>query len=66
MVQIISKDGKPVCATTIPYPDHVIKQMKRAGYKVKNVEDSEYLKGETNGKNIRKATRRNSGGSVDG
>lgn len=53
MVQIISKDGKPVCATTIPYPDHVIKQMKRAGYKVKNVEDSEYLKGEANGQSKR-------------
>lgn len=66
MVQIISKDGKPVCATTIPYPDHVIKQMKRAGYKVKNVEDSEYLKGEANGQNIRKTSRRGSGCSVDG
>ena len=66
MTQIISKDGKPVCATTIPYSDRIIKQMKRAGYKVKNVEDSEYLKGETNGKNIRKTSCRGSGGSGDG
>lgn len=65
MIQIISKDGKPVCATTIPYPDRIIKQMKRAGYKVKNVEDSEYLKGETNDKNICKTSRRGSGGSMD-
>lgn len=36
--QIISKDGKVYCYTTIPYPSDVIKQMKKAGYKVKEVE----------------------------
>lgn len=35
MKQIISKDGKVFCITTIPYPPEVIKQMKKAGYKVK-------------------------------
>lgn len=37
MKQIISKDGKVVCTTTIPYPAKVIKEMKKAGYKVKEV-----------------------------
>lgn len=38
MKQIISKDGVIVCATTVPYPAAIIKDMKKAGYKVK-VED---------------------------
>lgn len=38
MKQIISKDNKVKCVTTIPYPPEIIKQMKKAGYKVK-VED---------------------------
>lgn len=37
--QIISKDGKVYCVTTKPYPPEVIKQMKKAGYKVKEVKD---------------------------
>lgn len=39
MTQIISKDGKVYCTTTVPYPPEVIKQMKKAGYKVKVVND---------------------------
>lgn len=38
MKQIISKDGKVFCTTVIPYPTEVIKQMKKSGYKVKEVE----------------------------
>lgn len=36
--QIITKDNKVYCTTTVPYPPQVIKQMKAAGYKVKEVE----------------------------
>lgn len=39
MKQIITKDGVPVCVTTVPYPADTIKDMKRAGYKVKDVCD---------------------------
>ena len=39
MKQIISKDGQVVCTTTVPYPKEVIRQMKNAGYKVKEIED---------------------------
>lgn len=39
MKQIITKDGVVVCATTIPYPANTIKEMKKAGYKVKDVSD---------------------------
>ena len=46
MTQIISRDGIVICVTTVPYPDWIIRDMKRAGYKVKNVEDWEYSKGE--------------------
>ena len=38
MKQTISKDGVIVCVTTVPYPAAIIKDMKKAGYKVK-VED---------------------------
>jgi len=35
MKQIISKDGVIVCVTTVPYPAATIRDMKKAGYKVK-------------------------------
>ena len=34
MAQTISKDGVPKCTTSVPYPASVIKDMKKAGYKV--------------------------------
>ncbi len=33
--QTISKDGKVYCVTTCPYPPETVKQIKKAGYKVK-------------------------------
>lgn len=41
MIQIITKDGKVVCTTTVPYPNTVIKELKKAGYKVKEVVNDE-------------------------
>ena len=41
MAQIISKDGKVKCVTQIPYPPEIIRQMKRAGYKVKEINEKE-------------------------
>ena len=35
MRQTITKDGKVLCTTTVPYPKETIKEMKKAGYKVK-------------------------------
>lgn len=35
MIQTIIKDGKVYCATSVSYPPEVVKQMKKAGYKVK-------------------------------
>ena len=34
MLQIISKNGKVKCITSVPYPVKIIKDMKKAGYKV--------------------------------
>lgn len=34
MKQIISKGGRILCTTSVPYPAAVIKEMKKAGYKV--------------------------------
>jgi predicted fused transcriptional regulator/phosphomethylpyrimidine kinase len=34
---IIKKDGKVFCVTSVAYPAEVVKQMKKAGYKVKEV-----------------------------
>jgi predicted fused transcriptional regulator/phosphomethylpyrimidine kinase len=39
MKQIISKDGVVKCVTHIPYPQDIIRDMKRAGYKIKTVDD---------------------------
>lgn len=37
MKQIITKDNKVYCVTEVPYPAEVIRSMKKAGYKVKEV-----------------------------
>ena len=34
MKQIISKDGRIVCTTSVPYPAPIVKEMKKAGYKI--------------------------------
>lgn len=39
MKQIIIKDGVIVCTTSVPYPADTIKDMKKAGHKVKDVCD---------------------------
>ena len=36
-IQIISREGRKVCTTLVPYDPETIKQMKRAGYKVKEI-----------------------------
>lgn len=41
MVQVIYKDGKAICVTTVPYDERTVRSMKRAGYKVKEVENCE-------------------------
>lgn len=35
MKQVISKGGKVVCVTTVPYPSKIISAMKKSGYKIK-------------------------------
>lgn len=35
MKQIISRDGRVMCVTTVPYPPETIRQMKKNGCKVK-------------------------------
>lgn len=35
MKQVISKGGKVVCVTTVPYPSKTISAMKKSGYKIK-------------------------------
>ncbi len=39
MQQIITKDKRVVCVTTVPYPAAVVKEMKKAGYKVTEVRE---------------------------
>lgn len=41
MKQIITRDGVVICVTTVPYPDYIIKDMKKAGYKIKTEEKNE-------------------------
>jgi predicted fused transcriptional regulator/phosphomethylpyrimidine kinase len=51
MTQLIIKDKKVMCRTTVPYPPDIIKAMKKAGYKIKEVPDKN-VEGEI--KNVRK------------
>lgn len=44
MKQIISFDKKVKCVTTVPYPPEIIKSMKKAGYKVREVKDDKECK----------------------
>lgn len=44
MTQIIYKDKIVYCRTTIPYPPNIIKSMKKAGYKVKEIADDDTAK----------------------
>ena len=37
MAQIISRGGVVYCTTTVPYPPDIISDMKKAGYKIKVV-----------------------------
>ena len=41
MKQIISRAGVVVCVTSVPYPADIVKDMKKAGYKVVEVKDKE-------------------------
>lgn len=39
MKQVISKDGRVVCVTTAPYNKQTVAALKKAGYKVREVQD---------------------------
>lgn len=39
MTQIISKDRRVYCVTTVPYAPETVTRMKKAGYKVKEVDN---------------------------
>lgn len=41
MKQIISKNGRVLCTTTVPYSKETIKQMKSSGHKVKEEDTDE-------------------------
>lgn len=41
MQQVIMDGKRVVCVTKEPYPQDIIKSMKKAGYKVKEVEEYE-------------------------
>ena len=38
-MQIITKDKRVVCKTTVPYPPDILRAMKKAGYKVKEIKE---------------------------
>lgn len=40
---IVTKDGKGYCCTSVPYDAETVKSMKKAGYKVKEVNDPQPL-----------------------
>ena len=39
MKYIVTKDNKIYCQTTVSYPPEIVKQMKKAGYKIKEVKE---------------------------
>ena len=40
-MQTITKDGKIICRTTVDYPPETVREMKKAGYKVRNEDERE-------------------------
>lgn len=38
-MQEISKNGKVYCVTQEPYPEEVVKTMKKSGYRVKEIQN---------------------------
>ena len=52
VIQIITKDNKVVCKTTVPYPPQTIRELKKAGYKVRELikppdDSNDHKEGET-------------------
>ena len=45
-MQIISKNGVVYCRTKVYYSPEIIKSMKKAGYKVKEIKEEERGQGE--------------------
>lgn len=43
MKQIISKDGVVKCTTTVPYPPEMLRDLKKAGYKIKTIDAKEVI-----------------------
>lgn len=41
MIQIVSRNGKVFCTTSVPYPKDVVDNMKKAGYKVTEKKETE-------------------------
>lgn len=48
-MQIISKNGRVYCKTKVHYPEEIIRSMKKAGYRVKEVQE-DVLPSENRGK----------------
>lgn len=48
-MQIISKDRRVMCQTVVHYPEETIREMKKAGYRVKEVQE-DVLPGKNRGK----------------
>ena len=44
MKQIITKNGVKMCTTTVPYDEETIQQMKKAGYRVRTIDDDKPTK----------------------
>lgn len=45
MKQVITKNGVKMCTTSVPYDEETIKQMKKAGYRVRTINDEPVKKG---------------------
>lgn len=60
IAQVVTKDGIVMAITTVDYPSTVVKDMKKAGYKVMEISDNEVSQWETEGykKPRRKRTAR--------
>lgn len=43
-MQIVSKGGRVFCRASVHYPAEIVKSMKKAGYKVKEVADQDSKK----------------------
>lgn len=41
MAQVVTRDGQVMMITTVDYPDYIVRDMKKSGYKITQISEEE-------------------------